>query len=384
MNTNKICRSLLALGLVSLGFVACDKDEDKAVVTATTPAQALTASSSNVVLNKSNLASDVLTLSWQAAQFSYSNTLVHYTLIITRTDATDGEVKSLEVALGETTSKKFQGEELNKILAEQMKVESKVAHPYTFVIKAYPYQAGGASSTSVPGSATSSSEPISITLTAADLVREDFYFVGNIFDAAHAWANAYTGFPLFTDHTKSTDYTYTGYFAAGEFKLIAASNLGSWSTLLGTTEPGKMTYAGGNTNFKLITTPGYYTFSMNPESMTYTFAPYPAATTAPIFTSMALIGTAVGGWDADKVSLSQTSYDPHIWTATGVVLSAGEFKFRADSDWGKSWGKKSDTFPISKIGDSGDDNIRVSAGDAGTYFVLFNDLTKHFYFKKQS
>lgn len=381
MNRTIIQRGLLTLLLALPLVTSCKKEEERAIIEAPSAPQALKASASAIVLERSNLASQVLTLEWKPATFSYEKALASYTLVITRPSATGSEVKTVELPLGSVARKTFIGDELNKILAEELKVAAKVAHTYELRLKAYPAQIGGVPSSSLPANTVSLSAPITVTITAADLVREDLYFVGSMF-GVNNWNINYTGFPLFSNNTKSNAYTYTGKFKAGEFKLVTASNIGSWNTLFGSTETGKLTLQGGDTNIKDITAEGYYTFEVTPEHMAYTLVPFNAGSYE-VYTKMALIGTAVGGWDADKVILTPTTYDPHIWKTENVQLSEGEFKFRANSDWGKSWGKKSDTFPISKIGDGGDDNIRVSANDAGTYDVIFNDLTKHFHFKRK-
>lgn len=74
----------------------------------------------------------------------------------------------------------------------------------------------------------------------------------------------------------------------------------------------------------------------------------------------------------------QWGYDKHIWIGEKIEIpSDGGLKLRADHDWAVSFGG-SNSLWNDKQGQfakfDGGDNVKVSAG---TYFIKFNDLTKH-------
>ncbi len=68
--------------------------------------------------------------------------------------------------------------------------------------------------------------------------------------------------------------------------------------------------------------------------------------------------------------MTQSTFDPHVWTAFSVSLNAGEFKFRANNAWDTSWGTNSEFFGTATINGA---NIPLSA--EWTYDVYFNDAT---------
>ena len=85
------------------------------------------------------------------------------------------------------------------------------------------------------------------------------------------------------------------------------------------------------------------------------------------YTSISLIGDAVGGWDTD-VDLTQDANDPDLWSGD-VQLADGEFKFRADHAWDTDWG--GGAFP-KDTAVAGGGNITAVAGN---YRVFFNTKT---------
>lgn len=110
---------------------------------------------------------------------------------------------------------------------------------------------------------------------------------------------------------------------------------------------------------------GYYKVTFNDNTGEYTFT----ALSAPVFSTIGVIGDATaGGWGSDT-DLTKDPQNPHLWTGT-VTLGTGSIKFRAENDWANNWG--SDTAP-SGIGIGNGPNIPVAV--AGTYFVYFNDAT---------
>lgn len=99
--------------------------------------------------------------------------------------------------------------------------------------------------------------------------------------------------------------------------------------------------------------------------------------------SMSLTGDAVGGWSdgagnpgpVDVHMMSTT--DDENYTLTNIAVVAGGCKFRQDNDWSTSYGGV--TFPTgSNV--SSNDNIVVTADQAGNYDVTFKKSTKEYTF----
>ncbi|RCW93949.1 SusF/SusE family outer membrane protein [Winogradskyella arenosi] len=178
--------------------------------------------------------------------------------------------------------------------------------------------------------------------------------------------------PALIRHADNTNmYTYKGFFVGGGegFKLL--ETLGQWQPQWGAGEnPGEAAVndgSGSDPSAFAIAADGYYEFNINIDDMTYTLVDYDASAAA-TYTTVSMIGDSTpGGWDADT-DLTQSSFDSHIWSATGVEFVDGELKFRADNDWAVNWGS---TTAISGFGTQDGANIPVSAG---TYDVWFNDL----------
>lgn len=383
MNKNILKPSLLALALLSVGLVACDKADERIVVatpTLTTP----TASGEAVSITAEALRSNapVLTLSW--AKASYSSDLVAPVYeVLASPEGREAEAQVFPVNTGQL-SLDLTAKQINELILETFRLPADVATPINFWLRTYP--TGSVDKTTAP---LAQSSPIKLSLTALQLeepiikpeeyIATPYYFLGNMFEDAYSWKNDYAGYPLFKDSPTSPSYVYTGYFKAGsEFKFTNDQALGTWDNILGTKAEGTLTLEGGDTNIKAAGAGGYFALTMNPTAKTYSLVAKADVATESPYKQIGLIGTAVGGWDADKFVLKQTSYDKHLWVAKRVSVVAGEFKFRANGTWDTSWGGKQDLFPASKL--TGGDNIEVTSKQAGTYDVYFCDLTQHYIF----
>lgn len=360
----------LAVGMLT----ACDKDEDRIVIAAQGEATFTATPSTNIVISEETLASEVLTATWSKANFGYDKMIVDYDLVITTKD-TEGQSKSFTHTLGSNvTSKAFTGRELNDLLTEHLAATPGIKTTYDLTLYAYP-RSSGKDKPSGTSRIVYKTQSLEITTAVVENKSPDYFLVGNMFGAPE-WKNDHTGFPLFLDTPDGKEYTYTGRFAAGsEFKIMGEASIGDWGGILGTTGSGVLSTSGGNiTEAK---NGGYFTLSVDAKTQTYKMEPFDASA-APTFKSIGLIGTSVGGWDADKVTLTQSAYDPHIWTASGVAIQEGELKFRSNASWdSKSWGGT--LFPVA-VSDTGS-NLKISAKQAGTYNVVFSSLTGHYHFR---
>ena len=112
----------------------------------------------------------------------------------------------------------------------------------------------------------------------------------------------------------------------------------------------------GGDNIKV--TAGTYLVTVNFNDNSYSLLP--------VTKKWALVGDATpNGWDGPDLPLHldyskyAADFDTRgVWHAKGITLKAGEFKFRANHDWGINYG---DTGADGKLDDGGD-NIKVAAG----------------------
>ena len=170
------------------------------------------------------------------------------------------------------------------------------------------------------------------------------------------------------------EFTYTGYFWASRgFKLIR--DIGNWDEQWGAngndiTKP--LHNNNGSNDFK-VPADGYYTITLN--SITNTFSMVPATVTPATYTKMGMIG-GFTGWGSDVDMTACESSNNHNWYTTYTFDSDTEGKFRANADWGTNWG--ANTFPVG-LGVGNGPNVPVKAG---TYTVIFNDISGCYYFIK--
>lgn len=120
-----------------------------------------------------------------------------------------------------------------------------------------------------------------------------------------------------------------------------------------------LTSGGGNINIYQLYR--FYHFSLDKATGTLT--------KKKVFNTVGMIGTAVGGWDAD-VDMEFDATTQKFWA--DVTLTAGELKFRADDDWTINWGVATEGKEMTKGVLDGDKNITVPAGNYRVYLNLNN------------
>ncbi|MDI5898974.1 SusE domain-containing protein [Flavobacterium yafengii] len=168
--------------------------------------------------------------------------------------------------------------------------------------------------------------------------------------------------PMFRNGTDASKYSFTGYFSAGNFKLI--SKKGSWDSQLGRASATAIELNGNAGEFT-IATAGYYKFVFDTTALTYTLVAYNASA-APTFSTVGIIGSSTpNSWDA-STALTQSTFNAHVWSLDILGLVDGEAKFRANDKWDVSWGGKT-----AFSGGGTGDNIPVTKSK---YTIYFNDL----------
>ncbi|WP_326982990.1 SusE domain-containing protein [Chryseobacterium sp. MYb264] len=348
--------NIFAFALLSFMIISCEKDEDQAVIHETTQGK-ISSDKTSIVLDKDNPGDQALSLAWTKSTFDLS---VVYTQQVqfaikgksfegaTSIDAvsspinyTNKELNAIALGLGAAPDVAVEIEVRLKTLVGQGAFYSNV-----LTLNVKPYFLG----------------PV-YNFT-------DLYLIGNA--TAAGWTNEVTNtkfLPLQKSATAGV-YSYSGYFAEGEFKIIKTP--GSWDVQYGLgASAGTLSTDGGSGNIN-VATAGYYKLTINTTALTYSLVPITPPTSA--FTSVSMIGSASGDWTTD-VDLQKNTFDAHIWVKKNVELKAGEFKFRANHDWGTNWGTAQEFFGV---GDIGGGNIPVST--QFNYDVYFNDITGEFSF----
>ncbi len=202
-----------------------------------------------------------------------------------------------------------------------------------------------------------------------------------------SWDNNGTGdigtslIPFFTkagvEYDKATgtgEITYTGYFPAGKgFKAILTP--GNWDSQMNFTKLGDKFPAGefeGDKDDNIVATNGgYFTININTAKDEISIEKYEADVQT--YSQMALPG-GYNSWDTSILMDAVETYEGannHMWKYNLSLSSDTEFKFSDGSTW---WGGSD--FPYGYASTSGG-NMNATAG---SYLVLFNDITGAFTF----
>ena len=327
-----------------------------------------------------------LDLSWSAAKYG-DKIPATYTLVISR----GGSEKRIEfpVATG-ARQVSLPLQELNKRLVTELEMEGDKPGKVAVTVEALPLADKG--NPAVLKSYKTTSAPLELTITPFfATVRPDLYFlVGNLSgrEGEPGWKNDNTDHILFADDNNALTYHYYGYLKAdAAFKIFPEASIGAWKNILGL-KNGKLDMNGDDNKLPAGSAAGYYhvTFTVNrgkldPAKATITFEPYDVSGKE-TYDKIGIIGTAGIDWDHD-LFLEQSKTEPHLWIGREIVLKEGDFKLRANAAWAKSWGgQEKGQFPTDFGIAEGGENWKVTAKEAGTYDVYFNDLTRNYFFNK--
>jgi len=344
--------------LFAVAFIisSCEKDEDLAVVNdGTNPTVA--ANKTSVVLINNQSANEAVAFNWVNSDFGVPIQITNQ-LQFALKGTNFAAPKTVELVAG-SKSYSIIGNDLNNIILG-LGVTSVTATDIEVRLK----------STAVGKTHYSNVLPLKVTpfINGPIYTYTDLYLIGDA--TAGVWDNVATNakiYPLLKSSTPNV-YTYTGYFAQGGFKIIKTP--GSWDPQYGMgSSAGILSTSGGSGNIT-ISGSGYYKVTINTSSLTYTVTSVTPSTTT--YTSISLIGPAAGGWSTD-LDLEKSTFDPHVWVKKNVMLSSGEFKFRANHDWGTNWGLSQEYFGTALLGGG---NIPLTT--TFNYNVYFNDMTGDF------
>ena len=327
-----------------------------------------------------------LDLSWSAAKYG-DKIPATYTVILSRS----GSEKRIDIPVPAGARQiSIPLQQLNKRLVTELEMEGDTPGKVSVKVEALPLATKGNDHTLETYRTVSAPLELTITPFFAS-VRPDLYFlVGDLSgrDGAPVWNEKNNDHLFFADDNSALTYHYDGYLKAGAaFKIFPETSIGSWDNVLGMKE-GKLDVSGGNIELPAGSPAGYYQITLtvnrgklDPAQASVTFAPIDVSA-KPILSKIGIIGTAGIDWDHD-LFLEQSGTEPHLWIGREIVLKEGEFKLRANADWGINWGgQEKEKFPSDFGIANGGENWKVTAKEAGTYDVYFNDLTGNYFFNK--
>lgn len=315
------------------------------------------------------IASDTFEVfTWSSANYDGVSLVTNYTAEVS---STDDFASPLTLFTTSETSRVVTNGEVN---AAMLSLGLPANAEATFYLRLYAKATGKG----VEGLDSLVSASISRTATSFVAIADPLYFVGG--GSAAGWNNPASPitnhYPLFPSVDDASVYSYTGFFLNDGFKLLDFPD-GSWGNQYGAGAPGQLSRDGGSGNLS-TGAEGYFTLNVNKDALTYSVTAFDeSATTDYTSVGIGITGEAAGGWDEfpTRYSLTQSTFDKHIWFATGVTFTAGQFKLKQDSPgWGVQWGTANEgenNWPYDKATFNGANFV----AEPGTYTVFFNDIT---------
>jgi hypothetical protein len=316
------------LGLITLGLYSCKKDETKITANSGTGGT-LTASVAKIALDKSMLATDVISFTWTNPDFGYQAAITNTLQLSVK--GTDFKTPKEFVLPANAQKISFNGMDFNNLL----------------LALNLPFTAGTDIEARIKSSISTAVAPVytqAVTLNAKPFPLTAWVYV----------PGAYQGWvPETADSLTSVtgNGIYTGVigFTTGNlgFKITTGKN---WNVAYGDAGSGKISTSGGDL---MAPAAGAYTITadLNANTITVTKVVW------------ALIGDAtVNGWDGD----TDMTYSKGVWSVT-TTLKAGELKFRRDHAWDVNLGGNAG------VAENGGANIKIT--NPGTYTVTLNTNT---------
>ena len=331
----KYINKIFVLLAISVFLGSCEEQELTILnPNATTIA---TLSANDVVLEKSNIGQDALTVTWTKPDFGY-NAAASYQLLV---DLAGGDFSTASViSTGQVLSYTFETEELNKILIG-LGVEPDAATELQVKVKA------------ILSSSTAISSDANTLIATAYADALDLSSPWGIVGSAYNDWGATPDAPFYKVQGSPNVYVAYVTLLDGEWKIRKDS---SWDVNYGDDGlDGNLNEGGAN----IPATAGTYKIVFDEAALTYTVEAY----------TWGLVGDATtNSWDGPDMPLT---YDPFTdtWRAQ-VKLNDGEFKVRLNNDWGTNYGDDG----LDGTLDPSGTNIPVTFG----YYeiiVNLNDLT---------
>lgn len=355
------------LFLFSFALIACEKEEDRVILQSGTPPE-LSVSASSLQLTEEQADDEAVTFSWTPADYGFP-AAVNYTLQLAEAGTNFAEPRNVE--LESARQRTYTVAELNSRVM-QLGLE-----PGT----------EGQIEARVRATLAESVEPVfsntvTVDVTPYALAEDDgpefntIYMVGPATE--NDW-NAGNATPMFISATEENTFTYTGFLEAGELKFLA--ELGQWAPMWGSDGSGNLqprpTEDDPDPASFQVPADGYYTVTIDTLELTYSLEEYDESG-ATTYNSIGIIG-AFNDW-SDIEPMEASGFNPHIWSIQYTFEEETEMKFRIAEDWSVNWGPADNADRLYGVGVQDGANIVVPAG---TYRILFNDITGHYVFLRQ-
>ena len=329
------------MGLVAIAFSSCEKDEVKTVLT-TGSAPSLQSSVTSLVLLQANANNDAVKFTYTPATFGF-DAAVTYVLQISKGGTSFASASTTEVGLNNTSPLEisFKVVDFNRELLKIINYGT--ATPVEVRVKASVAAAAPASySNVVTISATAYRDLITYSYPNAINVAGNFqgWNPGNapqIVKQNNGGYNGFEGFIVFNAATPEFKFVKGDNWGAGDYGSAGGSALGNGGP--------NLTLPSGGAGIT-----GYYRIRASEATMSWSYTK---------ITSWGIIG-AFNGW--------ATNVDMTFNAATGVWsitrdMPTGEFKFRANNDWGINFGDNNGDFKPEYDGS----NLNITA--AGNYTI---------------
>lgn len=332
---------IMLVGIAAIAFSSCEKDEVKTILT-TGATPTLQANNTTLVLLQANANNDAVKFTYSPATFGF-DAAVTYVLQIAKGGTSFASASTTEVGLSNTSpmEKSFKVVDFNRELLKIINYGT--ATPVEVRVKA----------TVAAAAAPSYSNVVTMTATAyRDIIKYTFPNALNIAGNFQGWDPGSA--PQIVKQNNGGYNGFEGYIvfnaATPEFKMVKGDNWGAGD--YGSAGAGTLGNGGPN-----LTLPsggagiaGYYRVRANTTDLTWGYTK---------INKWSLIG-AFNGWGAD----ADLTYSPStgVWSITRD-MPAGEFKFRANGDWGINFGDNNGDFRPEYDGS----NLNITS--AGNYTI---------------
>ncbi|WES98031.1 SusF/SusE family outer membrane protein [Chryseobacterium arthrosphaerae] len=345
---------ILTVTAMGILFTACSKDEDQVILNETSQSK-ISADKTTVILDKNQL--DKVAVNFNLVKSTFN-------IAIVSTQQIELDIKG----------NNFKKSKLIDVVNPTYSLTNKEFNTLMLALNGVvnvPNQIDVRLKTTI-GSASFYSNVVTLAVTPYILGPTynytDLYLIGDATSAG--WTNEATNtkFLPLQKTAAAGVYSYTGYFAKGGFKMIKTP--GAWDPQYGMGAGAGILSTSGSSGDIKVDVAGYYKLTVNTNTLTYTISPTADPTVT--YTTISMIGTASGDWNTD-VDLQKSTFDPHIWVKKSVTMNAGEFKFRANHDWGTSWGVAQEFFGVAAVG-----GANIPLATSFKYDVYFNDITGEF------
>lgn len=331
----------MLVGIAAMAFSSCEKDEVRTVLSAGS-VPSLQANNTTLVLLQANANNDAVKFTYSPATFGF-DAAVTYVLQIAKGGTSFASASTTEVGLSNTAplEKSFKVVDFNRELLKIINYGT--ATPVEVRVKA----------TVAAAAPPSYSNVVTITATAyRDIIKYSFPNALNIAGNFQGWDPGSA--PQIVKQNNGGYNGFEGYiiFNAGtpEFKMVKGDNWGAGD--YGSAGAGTLGNGGPN-----LTLPsggaglaGYYRVRANTTDLTWGYTK---------ITKWSLIG-AFTGWSSDV----DLTFNPAtgVWSITRD-MPVGDFKFRANGDWGINFGDNNADFKPEYDGS----NLNIPA--AGNYTI---------------